>query len=66
MCAREEAVRYMQLSLEHQVAFFDYFKAHRREGCTEFLKKRFDAEQIRIRALRDLENMIEEFEPQRR
>ncbi len=61
--AREEAVRYMQQCLEYQVAFFDYFKTHRREGCTEFLKKRFDAEQNRIRALLDLESMIEEFKP---
>lgn len=59
--AREEAVRYIQLCLEHQVAFFDYFKRYRREGCTEFLKKRFDGEQIRILASRELGDMIEEF-----
>jgi hypothetical protein len=56
-----KTIDWMKLSMQHQIRFFDYCRVYLREGDTASLKKRFDCEQIRIRALRELDDMHEKF-----
>jgi hypothetical protein len=60
---RENVVRYLCLSLEHQIQFFPYYTYHM-YACKKAaeLKKRFDREQVREYALRDLDDMMEQFQ----
>lgn len=57
--SREKVIRYLCLSLKHQIRFFRYYTQHM-YACkkTSKLKKRFDTEQIREYALRDLDDMM--------
>lgn len=61
MHSYEKTIDWMKLSMQHQIRFFDYCRMHLREGDTASLKKRFDSEQIRIHALRELGDMIDKF-----
>lgn len=61
MHSYEKTIGWMKLSMQHQIRFFDYCRMHLREGNTASLKKRFDGEQIRIHALRELGDMIDKF-----
>ncbi len=61
MRSYEKTIDWMKLSMQHQIRFFDYCRMHLREGDTASLKKRFDGEQIRIHALRELGDMIDKF-----
>ena len=56
-----KTIGWMKLSMQHQIRFFDYCRMHLREGDTASRKKRFDGEQIRIHALRELDDMIAQF-----
>ena len=61
MRSYEKTIDWMKRSMQHQISFFDYHREHLREGDTASLKKRFDGEQIRIHALRELGDMIDKF-----
>ena len=61
MRSYKKTIDWMKLSMQHQIRFFDYCRMHLCEGDTASLKKRFDGEQIRIHALRELGDMREKF-----
>ena len=61
MRSYKKTIDWMKLSMQHQIRFFDYCRMHLCEGDTASLKKRFDGEQIRIHALRELGDMIDKF-----
>jgi len=60
---REKVIRYLCLSLKHQIRFFWYYTQHM-YACkkTAELRKKFDVEQSKEYALRDLDDMMKQFE----
>lgn len=63
MRSREKVICYLCLSLKHQIRFFWYY-TQQMYACkkTADLKKRFDAKQVREYALRELDDMMKQFE----
>ena len=61
MRSYKKTIDWMKLSMQHQIRFFGYYTKHLCEGDMASLKKRFDGKQIRIRALQELDDMIEKF-----
>ncbi|MBR1843340.1 MAG: hypothetical protein IJ793_00460 [Opitutales bacterium] len=61
--SREKVIRYLCLSLKHQIRFFWYYTQHM-YACKKAaeLKKRFDAEQVREYASQELDDMQKQFE----
>ena len=61
MRSYKKTIDWMKLSMQHQIRFFGYYTKHLRKGDMASLKKRFDVEQIRIRALQELDDMRGKF-----
>ena len=61
--SREKVIRYLCLSLKHQIRFFWYYTQHM-YACKKAaeLKKRFNIKQSKEYALRDLDDMMKQFE----